>query len=70
MRFYLSRYLYKGPKSEDYLSLGRIEDLFIGFKPMLIYLVEDLVFKGKLNEAKGICLRNNLGDHVRKDIYE
>jgi hypothetical protein len=68
MRFYLSRFLYKGPKSEDYLSLGRIEDLFLGFRPMLIYLVEDLVFKGKLNEAKGVTIRNNLNDSLRKDV--
>jgi hypothetical protein len=55
MRFYLSRYLYKKPGNEDYMSLDRIEDLFHGFKPMLAYLVEDLVWKGKLNEAKGLC---------------
>ncbi len=55
MRYYLSRFLYKKPTSEDYLSLDRIEDLLFGFKPMLCYLVEDLVYKGKLNEAKGVC---------------
>ena len=51
MRFYLSRFLHKKPGQEDYLSLDRIEDLFNGFKTMLSYLVEELVFKGKMNEA-------------------
>lgn len=36
---------------------------------MLGYIVEELVFKKKFNEAKGILLRNNLGkDHIREDI--
>ncbi len=47
------------------MSLDRIEDLFSGFKPMLAYLVEDLVFKGKINEAKGVVLRNNLETTLR-----
>jgi len=47
------------------MSLDRIEDLFCGFKPMLAYLVEDLVFKGKMNEAKGVVLRNNLETTLR-----
>ena len=54
MRYYLGRFLYKKPNQEDYMSLDRVEDMFSGFKPMLAYLVEDLVFKGKLNEAKGV----------------
>jgi hypothetical protein len=54
MRYYLNRFLSKKPGQEDYLSLDRIEDLFLGFKNMLCYLVEDLVQKGKYNEAKGI----------------
>lgn len=40
------------------MSLDRVEDLLSGLKPMLAYLVEDLVFKGKLNEAKGVSERN------------
>jgi len=39
--------------------------MFLGFKPMLAYLVEDLVFKGKMNEAKGVVERNNLYDTIR-----
>ena len=35
MRYYLSRFLYKKPTSEDFISLDRIEDLFNGFKNML-----------------------------------
>ena len=70
MRYYLSRFLYKKPGNDDYLSLDRIEDLFQGFKPMLSYLVEDLVFKGKLNEAKGVCLRHGLMDYIREQTRE
>lgn len=65
MRYYLSRFLHKKPGQDDYLSLDRIEDLFTGFKNMLSYLVEDLVHKGKLNEAKGVIQRHNLIDHIR-----
>lgn len=68
MRYFLSRFLYKKPTSEDYLSLDRIEDLFSGFKHMLSSLVEDLVFKNKLNEAKGVCLRHDLMDYVKDSI--
>jgi len=37
---------------------------------MLAYLVEDLVFKGKLNEAKGVVLRNDLDSTLREDVRE
>lgn len=47
------------------MSLDRIEDMFNGFKPMLAYLVEDLVFRGKFNEAKGVVLRHGLEDTIR-----
>ena len=60
MRFYLSRYLYKKPTSDDFLSIDRIEDMFLGFNTMLAYLTEDLVFKNKLNEAKGIADRHKI----------
>lgn len=52
------------------MSLDRIEDMFSGFKPMLAYLVEDLVFKGKLNEAKGVVERNDLHSTLREDVRE
>lgn len=67
VRYILSKFLYKKPTSEDYLSLDRIEDLFSGYKHMLQYLVEDLVNKEKLNEAKGVCERNNLIDHIKEE---
>ena len=70
MRYYLGRFLYKKPGQDDYMSLDRIEDMFHGFKPMLAYLVEDLVFKGKLNEAKGVVMRNDLDDVLREDVRE
>ncbi len=52
------------------MSLDRIEDLFSGFKPMLAYLVEDLVHKGKLNEGKGVVERNGLDGFLREDVAE
>lgn len=70
MRYYLGRFLYKKPEHEEFLSLDRIEDMFLGFKPMLGYLVEDLLFKGKKNEAKGLCIRHNLFDVLRKGSQE
>ena len=41
------------------MTLDRVEDLLVGFKQMIGYLVEDLMHKGKPIEAKGIMLRNN-----------
>lgn len=66
---YLNRFLYKKPGNEEYISLDRIEDLFVGFRGMLAWLVEDLVFKGKLNEAKGIVLRHNI-NRMKDDTRE
>lgn len=40
------------------MSIAKIEDLLLGFKPMLSYFVEDLFHKGKRNEAKGVYDRN------------
>lgn len=37
---------------------------------MLAYLVEDLVFKGKLNDAKGVCIRHDLHMVIRDEIRE
>ena len=70
MRYYLSRFLHKKNGQDDYMSLDRIEDLFTGFKKMLSYLVEDLVHKGKMNEAKGIYLRHKLQAKVREEVRE
>lgn len=70
MRYYLGKFLYKKPENEEFMSLDRIEDLFFGFKPMLGYLVEDLVHKGKLNEAKGVCLRHGVHDFIRQETKE
>lgn len=67
MRYYLSRYLHKKPGHEEYMSLSRIEDLFYGVKPIMTYLVDDLVFKGKKNEAMGLIIRNGLFDTIRED---
>ncbi len=58
MRYYLSCYLHKKPSHPDHMSLDRIEDLMTGFTPMLGYLVDDLVHKGKKLEAKSIVVRH------------
>ena len=70
MRFYLARYLYNKPGMEDFMSLDKIEDMFSGFRPMLGYLCEDLVFKGKENEAKGVMLRHGLDIEIREDARD
>lgn len=60
VRYYLGRYLYKKPMDPDYMTLSKIEDLLQGLILPLVYLVDDLVQKGKMNEAKGIYLRHRL----------
>jgi hypothetical protein len=70
MRYYLGRFLYKKPEHEDFLSLDRIEDMFLGFKGMLGYLVEDLVYKNKMNEAKGLIIRHGLHSEIREETRE
>ena len=59
--------MYKKETSEDFLSIDRIEDMLLGFKKMLGYLVEDLVNKGKLNEAKGVLLRHGLQESIMEE---
>ena len=70
MRYYLGRNLYKKQNQTDFMSLDRVEDLLSGIKQMLSYLVEDLVHKGKMHEAKGIMLRNKVESHVRPEILD
>jgi hypothetical protein len=65
MRYYVSRHFSGKPGSEDYMTLDRIEELLMPSKPMLGYMVDDLVYKGEsLNIAKGIYLRNGLQNYV------
>jgi hypothetical protein len=70
MRYYLGRYLYNKPGQDEYMSLERVEDMFMGFKPMLVYLVEDLVFKNKVNEAKGVVDRHGILFDLREEVRE
>lgn len=70
MRYFLGRNLYKNQNQQDFLTLDRIEDLLSGFKQMLSYLAEDLAHKSKLQEAKGIFMRNQLDGFVRADMME
>ena len=65
MRYYLGKFLYKKPGHEEHMTLDRIEDLLSGFKLMISYLVEDLVHKHKLNEAKGVCIRHDVESILR-----
>jgi hypothetical protein len=37
---------------------------------MMSFLVEDLVSKNKLNEAKGVCLRHNLFKMIKEETRE
>ena len=60
MRFFLGRNLYKKSNQQDFLTLDRIEDLLSGVKQMMAYLVEDLCSKGKIQEAYGIMVRNQV----------
>lgn len=70
MRYYLGRNIYKKFNDEEYLPIWKIEDMFKGLKAILGYFVEDLMHKKRENVAKGIYLRNYLGEHdVRPEIY-
>lgn len=70
MRYFLGRNLYKKQDQRDFLTLDRVEDLLVGIKQMLGYLVEDLAHKNKKQEAKGIMLRNKVETHIRAEILE
>lgn len=70
MRYFLGRNLYKNKNQQEFLTLDRVEDLLVGIKQMLGYLVEDLCAKGKKQEAKGIMLRNHVEAYVRQDVLE
>ena len=52
--------LYKQQHKQDFMTLDRVEDLLSGHKQMLAFLVEELLQRDKLMEAKGIYLRNRL----------
>jgi hypothetical protein len=52
------------------MTIKKIEDMFMGFTQMLRYLCEDLHHKNRLNDAKGIYLRNNLQGRINKEIEQ
>jgi hypothetical protein len=70
MRHFLGRNLYKKSNQQDYITLDRIEDLLSGIKQMMGYFVEDLAHKGRIQEAKGILMRNQVEGYIRQDIKE
>ena len=53
-------YLKKKPGDKDYRGLNRVEEMFYGLPEYLVLLIELLVQDGKINEAKGIFIRNKL----------
>lgn len=70
MKYYISRHFQVKPGQEDYMTLDRIEELLMASKPMLGYMVDDLVNKdNNLNRAKGICLRHGLENFIKKETY-
>ena len=46
MRYYVGRHFHSKPGSDDYMSLDRIEELLMPSKPMLGYMIDDIVHKG------------------------
>ena len=53
-------YFKKDKDDLEYRSLERVEELYYGFPELLTVVCWKLIKKGKMNEAKGIYLRNNL----------
>ena len=53
-------YLKKKSGDKDYRGLNRVEEMFHGLPEYLVLLIELLVQDGKINEAKGIFIRNKL----------
>lgn len=47
VRYHCHNYLNKNKKDKDYMSLEKVEDLMLGFKQMLAFLVEELVYNKK-----------------------
>ena len=70
MRFYLNRFLCRKSYEEEYMTLSRVEDIFIGYLPMLGYLVEDLVANKLMKEAKQIMIRHDVREFVRIDVLD
>ena len=69
IRFYVYNYT-KGPSSQNYFPLWKIEDLFSGYDTLLSYICEDLAFKNEVRfqrEAKALALRNGIYDRLRPD---
>jgi len=70
MRFYLGKFMYNKKGKDDFMPLFKVEDLLLGIRPMLGYLVEDLLHKRYENEACGIYYRNKLTGYVRPEVEE
>lgn len=52
------------------MSISKVEEMFLGYRDILGYLVEELFNKGRLTEAKDIYIRHNLCNEVREDIVD
>jgi len=60
VRFYLNQYLKKKPTDWQFRGLNRVEELFRGLPEYLVKLCEMLVNEKRMDEAKGVYVRNIL----------
>lgn len=60
----------KKEKHPDYRGLNRIEEFFYGLNDMLCILCKELIKQGRVHEAKGIYLRNNLTDNIFIETFK
>ena len=60
----------KKEKHPDYRGLNRIEEFFYGLNDMLCILCKELIKQGRVYEAKGIYLRNNLTDNIFIETFK
>ena len=60
VRFYLNQYLKKKPTDWQFRGLNRVEELFRGLPEYLVKLCEMLVNEKRIDEAKGVYVRNKL----------
>ena len=85
VRFYLNQYLKKKTTDWQYRGLNRVEELFKGLPEYLVKLCEILVNEKRMDEAKGVYVRNNLtvanfekafvnikelGEKIEKHVYD
>tara|TARA_B110000285_G_C15076368_1_gene590980 strand:- start:1210 stop:1512 length:303 start_codon:yes stop_codon:yes gene_type:complete len=60
IRFYLSSYLKKNQGDVAFRGLNRVEEMFHGLPEYLVMLCEALAKENRMDEVKGIYIRNGL----------